>query len=182
MISNNSNSRINMPVKRVQPGSSLLVNGCLVEKIDSEIPNLYSCLCKILMPQMIPTEWERLTENLQLSKRIQKGTCVFILSEKAKSYYNCLISNVHTASEKSSRTRLLYTDDESFDIRKLPSITNEKQFERIKQGSISFIKSDCTYVIKTTTEFISGKNMNHSETVTDIAFYIPRKNLFDGNR
>lgn len=179
---NYSNSRVNMPIKRVQPGSSLLVNGCLVEKIDSEIPNLYSCLCKILMPQMITTEWERLTDNLQLSKRIQQGTCVFILSEKAQIYYNCLISNVHTTNEKSSRMRLLYTDDDGFDIRKLPKITNEKQFDQIKRGNISFIKSDCTYVIRTTTEFISGRNMNHSETVTDIAFYIPRKNLFDGNR
>lgn len=170
------------PVKRVLPGTSLLTTGCLVERIDGEIPNLYSCLCKILMPQMIQSEWDKLTEGMKLSKRIQKGTCIFILSEKAYNYYNCLISNVNTVGEKSSKMRLLYTDDNDFDVYRLPKITNDRQFNDIKNGVMTFIKPNNTYVIKTTTEFISGPNHNHKETVTDIAFYIPRDSLFVGDR
>lgn len=170
------------PIQRVPGGVSLLQTGVLVEKIDSEIPTLYDCLARILEPQMVASEWKKLTENLSLYKRVKKGACVFILSENAVKYYNCLISNVHTPTERTGLTQLLYTDDEEFDIRSLPRLTKDWQYDEVKQGLVNYIKPDHTYVIKTTTHFTSGPNLNHTETTVDYLFYIPAESIFGGVR
>jgi len=172
------NYYFDLPVKHVTTNLSLLDTGFVVEKIDKEIPNLYSCLFKILMPQMYEDAWDELTKNLPLTKRMKAGTCIFVMSEKAQNYCNCLISNVHTSTEKTCKTHLLYTDDEDFDIIKLPRITKEEQFNNVKKGITSFIKPDNTYVIKTTTIFMSGINKNCKNKAEDIIFYIPRRSLY----
>lgn len=169
-----------LPIRRVPGGTSLLSTGVLVETIDNEIPTLYDCLCKILEPQMIQSEWERLSENVPLFQHIKKGSCVFILSEKALQYYNCLISNVHTSEEKTGLIKLIYTDDDEFNVRAIPRITKESQFEKIKSGMVSYIKPDKTYVIRVSTDFISGVNRNIKESVIDYLFYIPADSIFKG--
>lgn len=169
-------------VSRVPGGVSLLQTGVLVEKIDSEIPTLYDCLTRVLEPQMVGSEWKKLTENLELYKKVRKGTCVFVLTENAVQYYNCLISNVHTDTERTGLTQLLYTDDEEFNIRSLPRLTEDWQYDRVERGQVSYIKPDHTYVVKTTTHFTTGVNLNHFETTTDYLFYIPAMSIFGGVR
>lgn len=170
------------PVQRVPGGVSLRSTGVLVEKIDSEIPTLYDCLARILEPQMVASEWKKLTENIPLYKKVKKGACVFILSENAVKYYNCLISNVHTPTERTGLTQLLYTDDEEFNVRALPRLTKDWQYDEVKNGLVSYIKPDRTYVIKTSTHFTSGPNLNHTETTVDYLFYIPATSIFEGVR
>lgn len=171
-----------MPVQRVPGGVSLCNTGVLVERIDSEIPTLYDCLARILEPQMITSEWKKLTENIQLYKKMRKGTYIFVLTESTAKYYNCLISNVHTNMERTGLTQLLYTDDEDFNIRALPRLTMNWQYDEIKDGKISYIHTDKTYVIKTSTHFTSGSNLNHTQTVVDYLFYIPSSSIFEGVR
>lgn len=179
ITSKSSNNCID--VTRVPAGTSLLEQGVLVEKIDNEIPTLYDCLAKILEPQMIPTEWEKLYEAIPMFKKIKRGTCVFLLSEKAIAYYNCMISNIHTDEEKSSPSQLIYTDDEDFNIHRLPRITNKCQFEELRNGIINYIKHDKTYVVKTTSVFKSGINHNKTIRTVDYLFYIPRSSIFKIN-
>lgn len=175
-------ANVSIEVTRVSAGTSLLEKGVLVEKIDSEIPTLYDCLAKILEPQMVPEEWDKLYEVVPMFKRIKKGTCVFILSDKAISYYNCMISNVHTDEEKTGLTKLIYTDDEDFDIRRLPKITKKSQFDELRNGVVNYIKSDKTYVISTTSTVKFGINSNKTVHNIDYLFYIPRSSIFKGIR
>lgn len=179
-MSDKLQANITIEVTRVPSGTSLLEQGVLVEKIDNEIPTLYDCLSKILEPQMIPEEWDKLYKAVPMFKSIKKGTCIFLLSDKAMTYYNCLISNVQTSEEKTGISRLIYTDDEDFDIHKLPRITKKSQFELIKNGSINYIKPDNTYVIRTCTTFKGGVNNNKTVKSIDYLFYIPRSSIFNG--
>lgn len=181
-MSNKIHANVTIEVTRVSSGASLLEQGVLVEKIDNEIPTLYDCLAKILEPQMIPSEWNKLYEVVPMFKRVKKGTCVFLLSEKAISYYNCMISNVQTNTEKTGLSQLIYTDDEDFNIRKLPRITKKSQFEDLRNGIVNYIKPDKTYVVKTSTMFKSGINCNKTINTVDYLFYIPRSSIFKGNQ
>ena len=167
-------------VYRLPVGISLLETGVLVEHADNELPTLYDCLSKILEPQMTVSAWNNLLENISMLKHIKRGSCVFILSEKAIEYYNCLISNVHTKYEKTGLIKLLYSDDEEFNPKTIKRITNEKQFEKVKLGLVQYIKPDKTYALKVQTTFISGANNNIAETVTDYLFYIPADSLIKG--
>jgi hypothetical protein len=169
-------------VTRVNGGTSLFSTGVLVEKIDSEVPTLYDALARILEPFMCATEWSKIAENIPLYKKMKHGTCIFVLTEDNFAEYNCLIANVHTNTEKTGIIKCLYSDDEDFNPRKLPFITNKVQYDSIKNGILHFIKNDKTYVVQTTTKFVSGANNNHLEIVTDYAFYIPTESLLQEGR
>lgn len=177
------NSSVRVPTRRfttitrVPANTSLLSTGVLVEKIDSTMPTLYDCLITILEPQMYKSKWVELIENIPSYSGTRKGSCVFILSEQAQSYYNCLISNVRTETERTISTQLIYTDDEEFNVRTLPRITKQSQFDDVEKGLISYIQPDKTYAIKTTTCFKSGPNLSKSETIIDYLFYIPSDSI-----
>lgn len=162
-------------VTRIVPLSEV---GCIVEKVDSEIPNLYTCLCKVLMPQMLPDCWETLAKSLPLSRKLKSNTMIFIMTEKSFTDCNCLVSNVHTIEERSNIIQLLYSDDTAFNPLRLPRIENEIEFNRIKSGEISFLNKDNVYVVKTVTTKLAGKNHNHRTVNTDFIFYIPSSKLY----
>lgn len=164
-------------IVRVTSGTSLHSTGVLVEKIDGEIPLLYDALERILMPFITYNEWVNLVSKLPMYRKVKKGTCVFILTEKTFNEFNCLIANVNTDVEKTVSLQCLYTDDEAFNVFDLPIIETNLQFESIKKGLLHFARPDKLYVIKTTTTLISGCNSNHIENFCDFIFYIPKSCL-----
>ena len=166
---------------RVMRGTSLHSTGVLVEKIDGEIPLLYDALERILMPFITYNEWVNLVNKLPMYRKVRKGTCVFILTEKTFNEFNCLIANVNTSAEKTVSSQCLYTNDIDFNIFDLPIIETDLQFESIKKGLLHFARPDKLYVVKTTTTMISGCSNNHIENCYDIILYIP-KNCLLGDR
>ena len=162
-------------IRRVIRPISLINNEVIVEKIDSEVPDLYECASRVLRTQMYSSKWDSLIENLEIIPE-RKNTVITFTSTKGINTFCCMIATVRSKNERTIKSSVLYTDDNEFKIESLPVIRTQREFDRIDNGEVCFINPDKTYVIKTQTREVFNCV---PELVNDIVFYIPQTSLLE---